>query len=50
MEKLLRRKKACDRALVFVAFLVLGLYRIFGAGIGAARQVGRRGGNHRLRH
>jgi catechol 2,3-dioxygenase-like lactoylglutathione lyase family enzyme len=27
MEKLLRRKKACDRALVFVAFLVLGLYR-----------------------
>jgi catechol 2,3-dioxygenase-like lactoylglutathione lyase family enzyme len=26
MEKLLRRKKTCDRALVFVAFLVLGLY------------------------
>lgn len=29
MEKLLRRKKACDRALVFVAFLVLGLYGSF---------------------
>jgi catechol 2,3-dioxygenase-like lactoylglutathione lyase family enzyme len=26
MEKLLRRKKICDRALVFVAFLLLGLY------------------------
>jgi catechol 2,3-dioxygenase-like lactoylglutathione lyase family enzyme len=26
MEKLLRRKKTCDRALVFVAFFVLGLY------------------------
>ena len=26
MEKLLRRKKTCDRALVFVVFLVLGLY------------------------
>ena len=26
MEKLLRRKKTCDRALVFMAFLVLGLY------------------------
>ena len=26
MEKLLRRKKTCDRALVFVTFLVLGLY------------------------
>ena len=26
MEKLLRRKKTCDRALVFVASLVLGLY------------------------
>lgn len=29
MEKLLRRKKTCDRALVFVAFLVLGLYGSF---------------------
>lgn len=29
MEKLLRRKKTSDRALVFVAFLVLGLYGSF---------------------
>ncbi|HET9882889.1 MAG TPA: hypothetical protein VFS81_14135, partial [Candidatus Binatia bacterium] len=29
METLLRRKKTCDRALVFVVFLVLGLYGSF---------------------